>query len=134
MATITTRASKGSALTFTEMDANFSNLNTDKLETSGGTVTGNISLATGKTVTIGDSYTFPVADGSSSQILQTNGSGVLTFVDPSAGGTPAGANTEVQYNNAGAFGSEAAFTYDQATNTLTAETIVATNEFLGGLD
>ena len=32
MATIVTRAGKGSALTFTEGDANFTNLNTDKLE------------------------------------------------------------------------------------------------------
>ena len=34
MATIVTRAGKGSALTHTEMDANFTNLNTDKLESS----------------------------------------------------------------------------------------------------
>jgi hypothetical protein len=40
MATIVTRASKGSALTFAEGDANFTNLNTDKLEASGGTITG----------------------------------------------------------------------------------------------
>lgn len=32
MSTIITRASKGSALTYAEMDANFNNLNTDKLE------------------------------------------------------------------------------------------------------
>jgi hypothetical protein len=36
------------------------------------------------------------------------------------GGTPAGSTTEIQYNNAGAFGAEAAFAYDAATNTLTA--------------
>jgi hypothetical protein len=34
MATIVTRAGKGSALTHNEVDANFTNLNTDKLETS----------------------------------------------------------------------------------------------------
>jgi hypothetical protein len=34
MTTIVTRAGKGSALTHTEMDANFTNLNTDKLEAS----------------------------------------------------------------------------------------------------
>ena len=32
MATIVTRAGKGSALTHNEMDANFTNLNTDKIE------------------------------------------------------------------------------------------------------
>ena len=34
MATITTRSGKGSALTHIELDANFTNLNTDKLEAS----------------------------------------------------------------------------------------------------
>ena len=34
MATITTRSGKGAALTHTEMDDNFTNLNTDKIETS----------------------------------------------------------------------------------------------------
>jgi hypothetical protein len=35
MTTIVTRAGKGSALSFSEMDANFSNLNNDKAETGG---------------------------------------------------------------------------------------------------
>lgn len=35
MSTITTRSGKGSALTHTEMDDNFTNLNTDKVETKG---------------------------------------------------------------------------------------------------
>jgi len=35
MATIVTRAGKGSPLTNTEVDANFTNLNTDKAELSG---------------------------------------------------------------------------------------------------
>ena len=34
MATLTTRAGKGSPLTHAEVDANFTNLNTDKLESS----------------------------------------------------------------------------------------------------
>ena len=35
MSTITTRAGKGSPLTNNEVDANFTNLNTDKAELSG---------------------------------------------------------------------------------------------------
>ena len=42
MATIVTRSGKGSPLTNTEVDANFTNLNSDKLELSGGTMTGNL--------------------------------------------------------------------------------------------
>jgi len=44
MATIVTRAVKGSALSHTEMDANFNNLNTDKAELSGSTFTGTVNL------------------------------------------------------------------------------------------
>jgi hypothetical protein len=36
------------------------------------------------------------------------------------GGVPAGSDTEVQFNNAGAFGADSAFTYNAATDTLTA--------------
>lgn len=44
MSTIVTRAGKGSPLSNTEVDANFTNLNDDKLEKSGGTMTGNLTL------------------------------------------------------------------------------------------
>lgn len=46
MATIVTRAGKGSPLTNTELDANFSNLNTDKLEKTGGTLTNGVLSGT----------------------------------------------------------------------------------------
>ena len=44
MSTIVTRSGKGSPLTHTEVDSNFTNLNTDKLETAGGSMTGNLSF------------------------------------------------------------------------------------------
>ena len=44
MATITTRSGKGSPLTNTEVDDNFTNLNTDKVEKSGDTLTGDLSF------------------------------------------------------------------------------------------
>ena len=50
MATIVTRAGKGSALSHNEVDANFTNLNTDKLEANtnitvaDATVTGNLTV------------------------------------------------------------------------------------------
>lgn len=46
MATITTRAGKGSPLTNNEVDANFTNLNTDKAETDGATLT-NVDINSG---------------------------------------------------------------------------------------
>ena len=44
MSTITTRSGKGSPLTSDEVDSNFTNLNTDKLELSGGTMTGSVTF------------------------------------------------------------------------------------------
>jgi len=49
MATIITRAGKGSPLTNAEVDANFNNLNNAKLELAGGTMTGAIAFAAGQT-------------------------------------------------------------------------------------
>ncbi len=42
MATIVTRSGKGSALTHNEVDANFNNLNTGKLEIPSGGATGQV--------------------------------------------------------------------------------------------
>lgn len=54
MSTIVTRSGKGSPLTNTEVDANFTNLNTDKAETNGATLT-NVDINSGTIdgVTIG---------------------------------------------------------------------------------
>lgn len=49
MATIVTRAGKGSPLTNTEVDTNFTNLNTDKVETSR-SVLGGVGLSAGGTL------------------------------------------------------------------------------------
>ena len=57
MATIVTRAGKGSALTHNEVDANFTNLNSDKLEANSNitvanaTVTGDLTVQ-GTTTTL----------------------------------------------------------------------------------
>lgn len=53
-----------------------------------------------------------VADGNASEFLQTDGSGALSWAE--AGATPAGADTNVQYNDGGAFGGDAGFTTDKA--------------------
>lgn len=51
MATIVTRAIKGSPLTITEMDSNFTNLNTDKAEINSQTFTGTPTLPAGTIAT-----------------------------------------------------------------------------------
>jgi hypothetical protein len=52
MSTIVTRTTKGSALTWAEADANFNNLNADKLERSGGVIGGGFGYTTGAGGTI----------------------------------------------------------------------------------
>jgi hypothetical protein len=88
---------------------------------SGGVIFKNATNANTITMNAGTTsaswvFTLPTTDGNSGEFLQTNGSGVTTWATVTA--TPAGADTQVQYNNAGAFGAESAFTYDQTTNTL----------------
>jgi hypothetical protein len=56
----------------------------------------------------------PASGGSSAQYLSADG----TFTTPTAAVTPAGADTQIQYNNAGVLGANANFTYSSALNTL----------------
>jgi len=62
-------------------------------------------------------FTLPSADGTNGQALTTNGSGTLAFATVS--GTPGGSNTQVQFNNSGAFGGSANLTFDGTTFTHT---------------
>jgi hypothetical protein len=110
MTTITTRAGKGSQLSWNEVDANFTNLNTDKLETSGGTLTGyketvfslgttsgtvapNVANGNVQSITLNgnltlNAFTSPVAGQSITLIVNTNGTGrTLTSSMKFAGGT-----------------------------------------------
>ena len=66
MATIVTRSGKGSALTFVEADANFTNLNTDKIELT------DITVGTEQTAT---------GDGA---IAYNSTTGVFTYTPPTA--------------------------------------------------
>lgn len=74
MATIVTRTGKGSALTFAEGDANFTNLNDDKIELT------DLSVGTEGT---------PSGDGS---ISYDNTTGTFTYTPPTAAGIGALAN------------------------------------------
>jgi hypothetical protein len=109
MATIVTRAGKGSALTWTEGDANVTNLNNDKLEASGGTITGyketiyglgttsgtvapNVANGNVQTITLNgnltlNAFTSPIAGQSLTLIINTNGTGrTLTSTMKFSGG------------------------------------------------
>ena len=71
--------------------------------------------------TMSSSYdlTLPSAQGANNTFLKNDGSGNLTWATTSGGSTsPAGSNTQVQYNNSGSFGATSSFTFN-GTNTLT---------------
>jgi hypothetical protein len=71
-------------------------------------------------------YTLPSADGTSGQFLSTSGSGTLSWSSAPAATTPGGSNTQVQYNNSGAFAGSANLTFNGTT--LTANTLNLTNQ------
>jgi hypothetical protein len=83
--------------------------------------------------------------GNNGYFLQTDGTGNLTWAPASsnsnANSQVAGANTQVQFNDAGSFGAAAGFTYNKISSTLTSNAIVATksanlgnvgNVYIGG--
>jgi hypothetical protein len=91
MSTIVTRAGKGSALSYVEVDANFTNLNSDKYQTGGALGTpasGTLSACTGLPISSGVSglgtgiATFlatPSAANLASAVTEETGSGSLVF-------------------------------------------------------
>ena len=76
-----------------------------------------------------------ILGGENGYFLQTDGEGRLTWAPASGGnggnGNPGGANSQVQFNNAGTFGGDAGFTYDNITNVLTVSGNIVSNNFIG---
>jgi hypothetical protein len=99
MSTIVTRVGKGSPLTWTEVDSNFTNLNTDKLQSGNTAASLTITSATINGGTITGITDLAVADG---------GTGLSTLT---AGYIPFGAGTS-------AFGSSANLFWDSTNNRL----------------
>jgi hypothetical protein len=65
--------------------------------------------------------TFPAAAPVNGYYLQTDTNGVLSWAagGGGGGGSPGGSNTQIQFNNAGAFGGDAAFTFTNGGSTAT---------------
>jgi hypothetical protein len=64
-----------------------------------------------------------IGGGTNGYVLATDGAGNTSWVAQTGGGAtnPAGSNTQVQFNDAGAFGAESTFTYDKTTDVLTVD-------------
>lgn len=81
----------------------------------------------GGNLSLGEMTNVKILGGTNGYVLQTDGTGNLTWTAQIAGepgnGSPGGSNSQVQFNDAGLFGGDAGFTYNKVTNTLTADNI-----------
>jgi hypothetical protein len=57
--------------------------------------------------------------GTAGQILTSGGSGNVYWSTGGGGGSPGGANTQIQFNDGGSFGGDAGLTYNKTTDALT---------------
>jgi len=77
-----------------------------------GSTSGNVAL-TAPAVAGSQSYTLPTAAPAvSGYALTSTTGGVMSWAAAGGGGSPGGSTTQIQYNNAGAFGGASTFTYD----------------------
>jgi len=84
--------------------------------------TGVVNFTTTANVTLGAVANLHISGGTSGYVLQTDGSGTLSWVAQSGGGgggSPGGLDTYVQFNDGGTtFGGNAQLTYNKVTNLL----------------
>jgi hypothetical protein len=79
MATIVTRSGKGSSLTHTEVDANFTNLNADKLELAGGTMSGDLAFGDSDKAIFGEGSDLQIYHDGTHSYVSDQGTGSLFF-------------------------------------------------------
>jgi len=114
---------KGNDQTITGTKTFTSAIEADTIRTPGSNA--NLLLdpqGTGK-VSINGVYTLPIADGTSNQVLQTDGDGTVSFGTVTAGA--GGSTTQVQYNSSGSLAGSSNLTFDGTT--LTANTLTVSN-------
>jgi hypothetical protein len=83
----------------------------------------------GSNLSLGSVSNIKILGGLDGYVLQTDGTGNLSWTAQTGGGggngSPGGSNTQVQFNNAGVFGGAAGFTFNNSTNTLSVINTVA---------
>jgi hypothetical protein len=84
-------------------------------------VTGNVNFTGSANITLGTISNVKISGGVNGYVLTTDGLGNLSWQAGGGGagnGTPAGSNTQVQFNNNGLFGASPFFTFNNSTSTV----------------
>ena len=91
------------------------------------TTANTVKLRSSNSTAANYTLTFPAAAPVNGYYLQTDVNGVLSWAagGGGGGGSPGGSDTQIQFNNAGAFGGDAAFTFVNGTGTATVQLGVA---------
>lgn len=93
--------------------------------------TGTVNFTASPNVSLGPVGNLHISGGSNNYVLTTNGNGVLSW-SPGGSGSPGGSNTQIQYNDGGAFNGSAALTFNEVSNTFTiAGDLVANSVTIG---
>lgn len=91
----------------------------------------------GVALSLGDAGNVKLEGGINGYVLQTDGTGNLTWQaqagNVTGNGSPGGANTQIQYNRTGVFGGSAGFTYNNVSNTLSVQNIALSGTIVGTL-
>lgn len=85
----------------------------------------------GSNLSLGNVANIKITGGLNGYFLQTDGAGNLTWAASGGGGgngSPGGANTQIQFNDAGVFGGDSGFTFNKITNTLDVVNVDVTGE------
>ena len=86
----------------------------------------------GGNLSLGNVANLKITGGVNGYFLQTDGAGNLSWAVGGNGGggngLPGGANTQIQYNNSGAFGGDSGFTYNNLTDTVNIINLNTTGE------
>lgn len=81
------------------------------------TSNGNVSFVNADNVSLGSVSNVKISGGLTGYVLTTDGTGNLSWQSAGSGsGNPGGANTQIQFNNAGNFGGSGAFTFNTVSN------------------
>ena len=97
--------------------------------------TGVVNFSNTANVTLGAVGNLHISGGTANYVLKTDGAGNLSWVAQSGGsnGVPGGSNTQVQFNDAGAFAGNTGFTFDNTTGILTSPFVAGNGNGLSNI-